>query len=120
MARYRPENVTVRLLGLLKMAGQRCRASSPGLLALFEFLGSLRSTVNVPTGPGLGVDIDWGWVDDHTIEEIHERSANPPDSMSRDKPQTRIPNSRRRADCAARWPHMPWTPPPGGVDDEHR
>ncbi len=34
--------------------------------------------------------------------------------------QPRMPNSRRRADWAAQTPHMPWTPPPGGVDDEHR
>jgi L-alanine-DL-glutamate epimerase-like enolase superfamily enzyme len=26
--------------------------------------------VPVPTAPGLGVDIDWDWVDDHTIEEL--------------------------------------------------
>ena len=25
----------------------------------------------------------------------------------------------RRAACAACQPHIPWTPPPGGVDDEH-
>ena len=25
-----------------------------------------------------------------------------------------------RAACAACQPHMPWTPPPGGVEDEHR
>jgi NAD(P)-dependent dehydrogenase (short-subunit alcohol dehydrogenase family) len=30
------------------------------------------------------------------------------------------PNSRLRADLAAHTPHMPWTPPPGGVDDEQR
>ncbi len=28
--------------------------------------------------------------------------------------------SWRSADRAASIPHMPWTPPPGGVDDEHR
>jgi L-alanine-DL-glutamate epimerase-like enolase superfamily enzyme len=26
--------------------------------------------LQVPTGPGLGVEIDWDWVDDHTIEEL--------------------------------------------------
>jgi L-alanine-DL-glutamate epimerase-like enolase superfamily enzyme len=26
--------------------------------------------VAVPTAPGLGVEIDWDWVDDHTIEEL--------------------------------------------------
>lgn len=29
-------------------------------------------------------------------------------------------SSRRRAARAARWPHMPCTPPPGGVEAEHR
>ena len=29
-----------------------------------------------------------------------------------------IPNERRSADLAAWYPHIPWTPPPGGVDDE--
>jgi hypothetical protein len=29
------------------------------------------------------------------------------------------PYSERRSDRAARSPHNPWTPPPGGVDDEH-
>jgi L-alanine-DL-glutamate epimerase-like enolase superfamily enzyme len=23
--------------------------------------------VHVPTGPGLGVDLDWDWIDDHTV-----------------------------------------------------
>ena len=36
-----------------------------------------------------------------------------PDPRSRDQP-------RARADLAARWPHIPCTPPPGGVDAEHR
>jgi len=27
-------------------------------------------------------------------------------------------NSRRSADRAAQTPYMPWTPPPGGVDEE--
>ncbi len=35
-------------------------------------------------------------------------------------PQVRMPNSRRSAERAAKTPDMPWTPPPGGVDDEHR
>jgi len=34
--------------------------------------------------------------------------------------QPRLLNSRRSADRAAQTPHMPWTPPPGGVDEEHR
>lgn len=33
---------------------------------------------------------------------------------------TRAPNARDSADRAANQPHMPWTPPPGGVDDEQR
>ena len=32
----------------------------------------------------------------------------------------RMPNSRRNAERAARYPLLPWTPPPGGVDDEQR
>jgi L-alanine-DL-glutamate epimerase-like enolase superfamily enzyme len=27
--------------------------------------------VHTPTGPGLGVDLDWDWLDDHTIEKIN-------------------------------------------------
>ena len=34
-------------------------------------------------------------------------------------PQTPA-RSRRRADRAAWYPHIPWTPPPGGVDEEQR
>lgn len=34
--------------------------------------------------------------------------------------QARMPNSRRSAERAAKKPDMPWTPPPGGVDEEHR
>ncbi|MDX6556848.1 MAG: hypothetical protein QOD86_3043 [Miltoncostaeaceae bacterium] len=30
------------------------------------------------------------------------------------------PSSRRSAALAARYPHIPCTPPPGGVEDEHR
>ena len=26
--------------------------------------------LHLPEGPGLGVDIDWDWVDDHTLEVI--------------------------------------------------
>src|SRR5688500_1746716 len=32
----------------------------------------------------------------------------------------RAPDNRRRAECAACQPGMPWMPPPGGVEDEHR
>ena len=35
-------------------------------------------------------------------------------------PQARRPHSRLSADRAARYPLMPWTPPPGGVDEEQR
>lgn len=28
--------------------------------------------------------------------------------------------SERKADWAAKYPHIPWTPPPGGVDEERR
>ena len=28
-------------------------------------------------------------------------------------------STERSADCAAYQPHRPWTPAPGGVDDEH-
>ena len=28
--------------------------------------------------------------------------------------------ARRKDAWAAQYPHMPWTPPPGGVEDEHR
>jgi L-alanine-DL-glutamate epimerase-like enolase superfamily enzyme len=23
--------------------------------------------VHLPTGPGLGVELDWDWIDDHTV-----------------------------------------------------
>jgi L-alanine-DL-glutamate epimerase-like enolase superfamily enzyme len=29
-----------------------------------------RGLVSVPTGPGLGVAIDWDWIDDHTVEVV--------------------------------------------------
>jgi hypothetical protein len=37
-----------------------------------------------------------------------------------DDTQASVHLSRRSAALAARCPHMPWTPPPGGVDDEQR
>ncbi len=33
---------------------------------------------------------------------------------------TRYRSSRASAARAAWWPHMPWTPPPGGVEEEQR
>jgi L-alanine-DL-glutamate epimerase-like enolase superfamily enzyme len=29
--------------------------------------------LRLPTAPGLGVALDWDWIDDHTIEEIPPR-----------------------------------------------
>ena len=36
----------------------------------------------------------------------------PPSDQSR--------NARRSSASAALWPHIPWTPPPGGVEAEQR
>lgn len=26
--------------------------------------------LQLPAGPGLGVELDWDWIDDHTVETI--------------------------------------------------
>ena len=49
----------------------------------------------------------------------HLPAVKPQRTGERVRPHA-FPNSRRRADRAAQYPDMPWTPPPGGVDDEQR
>ena len=61
-----------------------------------------------------------------TVIEQHRRPPGDPEwSLDGGSPGVNgsgghlIPNSWRSADRAARWPDIPWTPPPGGVEDEH-
>ena len=74
-----------------------------------------------PARSGVRVNADASW---------HRRGPRPSGALGfhsagrttfvLQRPSQTPARSRRRADRAARYPHIPWTPPPGGVDEEQR